>query len=280
MGALSAYSASFRRGTTLNSNVENLMAGESTRVLTEIRDSVATVTLSYPEKRNPIGTDTAEALVNTLTALDADDTVRVIVLTGAGEAFSAGGNLQEFVATVDAGACQLWDTGAPWQKLCGMIPSLGKPVIARIDGPAMAGACGLVACCDFAYATERSVFGTPEIKLGLFTLFILPGMLRCLSRRDALDLAFTGRTIDAVEAQRMGLINRVVPDVANLDRVVSEQAALLARIEPATMRRSRHAFARIESADFEQGLELARGLRPVFMASEELRRGIQKFLSK
>jgi len=256
------------------------MATKTTEVLADVRGHVATVTISYPEKKNPIGTDTAETLVEVLSGLDQREDVRVVVLTGAGSAFSAGGNLDEFLKTVDAGATQLWESGAPWQSLYRMIPKMTKPVIARVDGPAMAGGCGLVASCDFAYATQRSVFGAPEIKIGLFTLFVLPGLLRCLRRRDAVDLVFTGRTLTAEEAMGIGLLNSVVPDVGSLDRLVQEQAEILSKIAPATMRRARSAFASIEAVDFESGLELARGLRPVFMGSEELRQGIETFLRK
>ena len=250
-----------------------------TPLKTEIEGTMATVTLCNPAKRNPIGTDTAQALVDALLTLDRSDGVQVIVLTGAGDAFSSGGDLDEFLQTVDSGATALWDTGQPWQDLYSTIPSLSKPVIARIDGPALAGGCGIVASCDFAYATERSKFGTPEIAIGLFTLFVLPGLLRVLSRRDALDLVLTGRAIDAAEALRMGLINQVLPNTEALDAAVQERAKILSKVELTTMRRARHAVASIENTGVREGLELARALRPVFMASEELRRGIRRFKS-
>lgn len=252
----------------------------STPLQIVVTDTIATVTLHNPEKRNPIGTGTAQALVDALRELERDERIRVVVITGAGSAFSAGGDLDEFLETIDSGAVALWETGQPWFDLYRLLPNLVKPVIARVDGPAMAGGCGIVASCDFAYATSRSRFATPEIGIGLFTLFVLPGLLRCLSRRDALDLALTGRSINAQEALGMRLVNAVLPDTEALDRAVAERAALLSQIAPATMRRARHSFNKIESTGFEEGLELARGLRPVFMASEELRSGIHKFKNK
>ena len=254
-----------------------IASSSATPLLIEARNGVATITLSNPTKRNPLATDTAKALVDSLRRLEGDDDVRVVVITGAGSAFSAGGDLDEFLQTVDSGAVALWETGQPWQDLYQVLPALAKPVIARVDGPAMAGGCGIVASCDFAFATDRSRFATPEIGIGLFTLFVLPGLLRCVGRRAALDMALTGRVIDAQEAREIGLINAVVDNVDALDRAVADRAAMLARIDPATMRRARYSFSKIEATGFAEGLELARGLRPVFMASEELRRGIQNF---
>lgn len=240
---------------------------------------VGTVTISNPAKRNPIGTRQAEEIVAALAALDADEAVRVVVITGAGEAFSAGGDLDEFLATVDAGPTALWETGGPWARLYSMPRRMKKPTIARVVGPAMAGGCGLVAACDFAIAAETATFATPEIAIGLFPLFILPGMIATLGRRNALDLALTARRIGAAEALSMGLVGKVVPR-DRLDAEVADLAALLGRIAPASMARGKHAFEHISRLGFEDGLEVARGIRGAFMGSQELRDGISGFLKK
>ncbi|MEH6412507.1 enoyl-CoA hydratase/isomerase family protein [Pseudomonas sp. CGJS7] len=251
----------------------------STDLLISRQGARATITISNPAKRNAIATATASQLVDALKQLDLEPDVRVIVITGQGECFSSGGDLDEFLATVDAGATQLWETGDAWMALFGLIPTLSKPVIARVVGPAMAGACGLVAACDFAYASQEATFGSPEIKIGLFPLFILPALLNRMGQRHALDLVMTGRTIGSADAVRMGLINAAV-EPSQLDDLIETQVAAFARLEPATVRRGKHAFHKISSVGFEEGLELARGLRPAFMCSEELRRGIEKFFTK
>jgi methylglutaconyl-CoA hydratase len=250
----------------------------STQLLITRQNAVATIAISNPAKRNAIATQTARELVQTLKKLDEESDVRVIVITGEGGCFSSGGDLDEFLATVDSGATLLWETGEPWQELFGLIPKLSKPVIARIVGSAMAGACGLVAACDFAYASEDSSFGSPEIKIGLFPLFILPALVNRMGNRHALDLALTGRTINASDAVRMGLINAAV-EANQLDEIIDVQAKAFIKLEAATVKRGKHAFHKIASASFEEGLELARGLRPAFMCSEELRRGIEKFFN-
>ena len=239
----------------------------------------ATVVLCNTAKRNAISTDTAQELTARLKELDQDPEVRAIILTGEGSVFSSGGDLDEFLSTVDAGGTALWESGAVWQSLFETIPSLSKPTIARVVGPAMAGACGLVAACDFSYCSEDAKFGSPEIKIGLFPLFILPALIRRLGERHAMDLSLTGRTINAQEAYRIGLVNDVFT-VEELDEKIQKTVDALVKTEPATMRRGKHAFYQISQAGFVQGLELARGLRPAFMCSEELRKGIEKFFAK
>lgn len=248
-------------------------------ILMEKNGIVGTVTISNPGKRNPIGTRQAEEIADALSTLDADDAVRVVVVTGAGEAFSAGGDLDEFLGTVDAGPTALWETGGPWERLYSLPRRMRKPTIARVAGPAVAGGCGLVAACDFAIAADTAIFATPEIAIGLFPLFILPGMIAAVGRRNALDLALTARRIDAAEALSMGLVGKVVPR-DRLDAEVAALAAQLGRIAPAGMARGKHAFEHISRLGFEDGLEVARGIRGAFMGSQELRDGIGGFLKK
>ncbi len=255
------------------------MTAESKEIVVTIANAIATVTISNPKKRNPIGTPQAQAIVDALEALDRNSAVRAIILTGAGEAFSAGGDLDEFLATIDSGATSLWDTGEPWQRLFSIVPTLSKPVIARVTGPAMAGGCGLVASCDFAYAADTALFATPEIKIGLFALLILPMLIRRIGERNALELVLTGDSIDAHEARRMGLINAVYPR-DELDAAVDALAAKLVKIRPATMARSKHAFRTIAAAGFSEGMEIARGIRGAFMGSNELKEGISRFFKK
>jgi methylglutaconyl-CoA hydratase len=250
----------------------------TTQLLVQRRGPCATITLSNPAKRNAIATVTAGELVETLLMLDREEDIRAIVITGEGNCFSSGGDLDEFLSTVDAGGTQLWETGEPWQRLFSVIPTLSKPVIARVVGPAMAGACGLVAACDFAYCSEDAKFGSPEIKIGLFPLFILPALVSRLGERHALDLSLTGRTIDADEASRMGLVNRVT-STDEIDGLVEQLVKSFTALESATVRRGKHAFHKISSVGLTEGLELARGLRPAFMCSDELRRGIEKFFA-
>lgn len=251
----------------------------TTRVEFAAQEGVATVTISDPERRNPVGTETAGLLAETLRRAAADPAVRVVVVTGAGSAFSSGGDLKEFLATTSADASEHWASGEPWCDLYRTLGHLCKPTIAQVRGPALAGGCGIVAACDFAVASDNAVFGTPEAKIGLFPLFILPALIRATGRRNALAMALTARTMDAAEAERIGLVTRVVAD----DRLEDEVAALaaqLAGIGPLTMKMGKRAFNRIAELEFDEGLEAARDLRVPFMGSPELKAGISRFLDK
>ncbi|MDE0128959.1 MAG: enoyl-CoA hydratase-related protein [Gammaproteobacteria bacterium] len=248
----------------------------SSDVIQEITNDVLRIVISRPEKRNPLGSSTARALVDALKRADQDNDIRVIVLTGAGDAFSAGGNLQEFVELFEGSASEIWEDGATWHDLYGCIRKLGKPVIARVDGPAIAGGCGLVCCCDFVIASERAIFGLPEITIGLFALFILPPLLDRVGRAQARKLTLTGRRLTAREALEAGIVDEVAP-IDSLDDTVERLAGSLSKIAPATMRKAKHSFRVISDNGFDAGLELARGLRGAFMGSRELHAGIRKF---
>lgn len=251
----------------------------TTQVELSVASNIARIVISFPERRNPIGTETAARLTARLLEAEADPQARVIILTGAGNSFSSGGDLREFLSTTTAAPTEHWQSGEPWAALYRTLARLSKPIVCRVMGPALAGGCGIVASCDFAIASESATFGTPEAKIGLFPLFILPSLVRAVGRRHALDMALTGRTITAKEAAEMGLINRVVPD-ADLDTEVDKLAQQLATIGPITMSMGKRAFNEIAELDFDHGIEAARAMRVAFMGSPELQAGIAKFLSK
>lgn len=247
-------------------------------VLVERLGRVARVILNQPERRNPLSTKVGLELIGVLRAADEDDEVGAVILTGRGAAFSGGADLAEFRASIDAMSPAHWESGAIWNELYALFPAMAKPVVAAVNGPAMAGGCGLVASCDFAIASDQARFGTPEVNIGLAPLFILPALIRAVGRRHALELTLSGRTIDAQEAVRIGLVNEVVPH----DRLEAASTALaeeLASKGPFTMRLAKHAFQRIAELDYQSGLAFARAIRGTFLESPELRAGIDRFFA-
>ena len=257
------------------------MSGDSqtTRVELSYDKQVARLLVSFPERRNPIGTETAALIGDRLLEVEANPEARAIVITGDGDSCSSGGDLREFLATTSALPTDHWETGGPWGRLYTLLRTVSKPTICRVHGPAMAGGCGIVASCDFAIASDISSFATPEAKIGLFPLFILPSLIRAIGRRNAVDMCLTGRIVQAPEAAAMGLINRCVP-LSELDGEVDALAAQLAAIGPLTMKMGKRSFNEIAEMDFAHGIETARAMRIPFMGSPELQEGISKFLAK
>jgi methylglutaconyl-CoA hydratase len=218
-------------------------------------------------------------LAGALRECDADDRIGCVVLTGAGSSFSAGADLQEFNVSLDAGSVEHWRSGDAWADLFRFVPRMAKPVVGKVRGHALAGGCGLVALCDMAVAADTADFGTPEIDIGLFPLFIFPALIRAVGRRNAMALCLSGRRIDAAEAQRMGLVNTIVPE-AELDAFVADLATGLAAKPPRAMQMGKHAFYRMAELDYDAGIDFARAMRGAFLGSEELRRGTERFLKR
>ena len=201
-------------------------------------------------------------------------------MTGNGEVFSAGGDLRRVSPPPSTPGRPRSGTLASHGSGCWvLLPPSPSPSSHVSPGQRWPGGAVPVASCDFAYASDAAVFATPEIKIGLFALLILPMLIRRIGERNALELVLTGEPIDAHEARRMGLVNAVYPR-DNLDASVEALAAKLAKIHPSTMSRSKHAFRTIAAAKFSEGMEIARGIRGAFMGSDELKEAVGRFSRK
>ena len=210
---------------------------------------VVTLTLHTPHNLNALSLAMIEALVAELDAIANDDTVRVVVLAGAGPALSAGHDLREMQAhrnDCDRGRSYYVELFARCSTLMQAIVALPKPVIAAIEGVATAAGCQLVAACDLAIAGEKARFGLSGVNFGLFCSTPLVAVGRVISRKRAMEMAMTGRLYSAAEAERFGLVNRVVPE----GRALEEAQALakdIARQSPTTLAIGKRAFyAQIE----------------------------------
>ncbi len=185
--------------------------GNEPLILKERTGRVALLTLNNPDKRNAMTYAMVEALTAALQEVDADQEVRAVIIAGAGESFSAGGDLKEFASELEMQAYQHWQAADPWIALFRLVRTMRVPVIAAVHGYALAGGCGLVALCDMALAADDAKLGTTEIRIGLFPMIIFPALRRVVGERKALEMALTGNMYNAEEALRMGLVNQVVP---------------------------------------------------------------------
>ncbi|MGI8794183.1 MAG: enoyl-CoA hydratase/isomerase family protein, partial [Acidimicrobiales bacterium] len=212
----------------------------SDEVIYEAADGIARLTVNRPERRNALSWSVTKELRARVAEAKADDDVRVLVLTGAGDrAFCAGADLGTMAD--DTAFLDLHDDRGELAGLFQDLWGLGKPTVARVRGYAPAGGVGLALSCDFVVAADDATFGTPEINVGLWPYMITVPLVRSMPPKRALELMLTGRRVDAAEADRIGFVTRVVP-VAELDSAVDELASTLASKSPAVMRLGRDSF--------------------------------------
>lgn len=214
-------------------------------VLIELRGSTAWVTINRPAKLNALSSAVVATLRTTMRELDANDAVRVIVITGAGTSFSVGYDIAEEVA---AGISRAEDWHAQLSRnvdLSMAVWASTKPTIAAVDGWCLAGACELAMACDLIVATERSRFGEPEIRFGSGPVTLLMPFL--IGQKKTNELLLTGDVISATEAERIGMINRVT-SVEDLQRTVDQLANKIGLTPPVTLRLTKIALVRAYEA--------------------------------
>lgn len=237
---------------------------------------VATITLNVPERKNPLGPQMVNELLYALDGARDDAEVRVIVLTGAGKAFSAGGDLEQMRGGGDGPKLE---PKGDYVDLLLRFRDLGKPTIARIPGPALGGGLGLVASCDFAVACESAVLGTPEIRRGLFPMMIMAVLARVVPRRKLMDMMLLGEKLTAQKALDYQLVSHVVPD-AELDAKVAELAGELAARSPTAMRMGLRAFHHQADRTLEEALPHLRDQLFALLGTEDAQEGLRAFFEK
>jgi enoyl-CoA hydratase/carnithine racemase len=234
---------------------------------------VARLTLNRPDKRNPINPTTCGELLHALGQIKSNPAVRVALLTGAGTVFSAGGDLA---------AMQHPAEGVPPATLVELFTAmheLGKPIIAMVNGPALAGGLGLMVACDLVVASDTATFGTTEISVGLWPMMITAEITRSVGRKKTLEMMLTGRKLDASEAFACGLVNRVVAPGA-LEAETMKLANDIAGRSPAAVALGLKAFYRSQDMEFEPQLRYLQGELGRVLALEDAAEGISAFLAK
>jgi enoyl-CoA hydratase/carnithine racemase len=247
-------------------------------LLYEVRDHVARVTINRPERRNAMSWDVITGLRKAVADAKADEDVRVVVLTGAGEqAFCAGADLTGMRG--DAGFVETHDARGELARLFMELWSLGKPTIARVRGFALAGGFGLALSCDFVVAADDAQFGTPEINVGLWPYMITVPLVRSMPPKKALELMLTGRRVNAEEAERIGFVTRVVP-VDELDAATDLLASQLASKSPAIVKLGRDSFYSVWDLPAADALNHLHTMLTLNTMTEDAAEGIAAFVEK
>jgi enoyl-CoA hydratase len=239
---------------------------------------IATISLDHPATRNALSDALLDELLDAFAAAHDDDAVRCVVLTSTHEnVFSSGGDLAGFAAEAPLALKHRETERFP--RLFRLIDELGKPTICAANGHVLAGALGLALACDLIVAAEGVTFGTPEVHVGLFPFMVMALLYRTIGRKQANELLLLGERIDAAEALRIGLINKVVPR-AELAAAVDAWAAKLASRSPIVMRLGKDAMYRQQDLPFAEALELLHHSLTLTFATEDMHEGVRAFFEK
>jgi len=246
-------------------------------VIAAVDGAVARLTLNDPGRANVLSRAMMRALSAAIADAEADAAVRVIVLSAAGKLFCAGHDLAELRATNDPEVHR-----ALFEECSALMMAIGAcraPVIARVQGAAVAAGCQLVASCDLAFAAETARFAVSGINLGLFCSTPGVALARAVGRKAAAELLLTGKFVGAEEAAALGLINRAVP-AAELDRVVDETATAIAAKASDAMALGKAAFGRQIEAPLAEAYAIANEVMVENLGFENARAGIDGFLRR
>ena len=244
-------------------------------ILTETRDRVALITLNRPEALNALNKATMEEVTSAVAEFDADENIGAIVITGSEKAFAAGADIKEMARR---GATEMYSTN--WFADWDILTRARTPIIAAVNGYALGGGCELAMMCDFIIAGDRAKFGQPEVNLG-----VTPGMggsqrlTRAVGKAKSMDMCLTGRMMDAEEAERSGLVSRVVPAEELLDEALKAAATIASKSLIATTMIKEQVNAAYETT-LAQGLLFERRTFHSIFSSNDQKEGMAAFAEK
>jgi enoyl-CoA hydratase len=239
---------------------------------------VATIALNDPTTRNALSDDLLEELIEALQRARDDTAVRCLVLTSTHESvFSSGGNLSGFAA--DVALVHKHFATERFPQAFRLLGELGKPSICAANGHVLAGALGLALACDLILAKEGARFGTPEINVGLFPFMIMALIYRNVGRKKTAELMLLGEQISAAEAERIGIVNRVVAP-ERFDAQVQEWAVKLASKSPALMKLGKDAMFRQQDMAYADAVDFLRSQLTIALSTEDIQEGVRAFFEK
>lgn len=249
-------------------------------VLFSKEEGIGTITLNRPEALNALGGGMRQEILSALEVAVADPEVKVIVITGAGKAFCAGGDVNEFVSGVRPDADLPFDQRPTRDKIVLLIQNTGKPVIASVNGVAAGGGCNLALACDMRIASDRARFAEVFVRRGLHPdwggTWFLP---RLVGYAKAAEIIFSGEVIDAQEALRLGLVNKVVPH-EELPKATKEFAMKFIKNAPIPISLAKRALQNYQRIDLVQALDYERLAQTICWNTEDRAEGMKSFIEK
>src|SRR5712692_49386 len=258
--------------------IEEVFSKMYSTLLLDITGNLATLTLNRPDKRNAISAAMISELQSALDAIEKSH-ARVGILTGSGKAFSAGMDLEMLSAIAQQSPAENQEDSRRMAKMFRRIWSFSKPLIAAVNGAALAGGCGIATLCDFTLAVPEAKFGYTEVKIGFLPAIVSVFLTRQIGEKRCRDLLLTGRIIEAAEAKEFGLVSEVVPAERLMARA-HELADQLNAASPSSLARSKHLLVSSAAAGVDHDLERAILENARIRCTPDFQEGLASFLEK
>lgn len=249
-------------------------------VLYEVKDRVGFITLNRPDKRNALSSELVSELFTAFGQAEKDESVKVVVLRAAGEAFCAGADLAYLQQLQSNSFEQNLEDSNHLKKLFLKIYSLEKIVIAQVQGHALAGGCGLATVCDFVFANEWAKFGYTEVKIGFIPALVSVFLVRKIGEQRARQLLLSGDVVKAQEALQLGLVNQVLNENDLEEKVRTFAQQLVAKNSAQSMKLTKQLIAESQSLSLNDALDFAATMNAKARATDDCKKGIAAFLNK
>jgi methylglutaconyl-CoA hydratase len=255
------------------------MVDDNRTVLVDVDGTVAHITLNRPDKRNALNDELIADLKAALGDADRDESIRCIVVSGAGADFCSGADLSALQKISQASVGENLEDARSLMELFVLIRELHVPVIAAVRGRALAGGCGLALACDMVVAERYARFGFPEVKIGFVPAMVMAILRRSTSEKTAFELITTGEDISADQAEHFGLVNRVF-DADAFDAEVKKFAGRFEKLSRSTVALTKRLFYRSDAMAFEDALFAGVDVNATARMTEDCQKGIAKFLKQ
>lgn len=240
---------------------------------------IARITLNRPEKRNALNPELIAALHEALERTAVDKTVRVVLVSGAGQDFCSGADLSGLDESADKGVLDHLATARTLADIYLAMRHHPRPIVAAVRGRALAGGCGIATACDLVLATESAQFGYPEVKIGFVPAMVMAILRRSVSEKRAFELIATGEIITAGQAHAVGMINRVYPD-AEFDARVEDYVSTLAAKSTSAVSLGKNLLYHMDGMTLDAAIEAGVHGNALARMTADARRGIERFVKK
>jgi methylglutaconyl-CoA hydratase len=244
----------------------------------EFTGELATITFNRPEKRNAISAALIADLMSAFSEVETHP-ARVLILTGAGKAFCSGMDLDELKTAATQSPSEHLEDSRRLARLYRRIWSFAKPTIAAVNGPAIAGGCGIATLCDLTIAVPNATFGYPEVRIGFLPAVVSVFLTRQIGEKRARDLLLTGRIVNAEEAVRLGLVTQIAP-ASGLMSAAHALAGQLLAASPVSLLKTKKLLCDFAAPELDRELELATAESAQMRATADFREGLASFLGK